>query len=244
MDVGARLLAARRRARMSREQLAVKAGLSWSAITQIESGRRPNPGARTIAALVGALGVTADLLVGNGDVATALLVHHAIVYAGMDDFVGTAGPFVAEGVAAGETVLVVTTARNADALRERLGDDANAVQFGASDSWYRSPRDALAAYREFTDRTLANGAEWIRVLGEPVWADRSPEGIARWIRYEALATLAFAPYPLTLACAYDEDALPPEIVRHARSAHSHRLTRGAVTSNEEFADPAELCLGD
>jgi len=242
--VGARVRAARRRAGLTREQLAVQTGLSWSAITQIESGRRPNPRAETVAALARALRVTSDFLVGHDGAATSLLSHHLLTYGDVDEFLATAGPFVAEGVRAEEATLVVTTARNARALREHLGPLASAVRFADAKDWYASPRGAFAGYRDFAAEALGDGAAWLRVVGEPTWADRSAAAVSLWGRYESLINLAFAALPMTLACPYDVSSLPDEIVGHARSAHCHTLARGETAPNAEYLDPAEACLGD
>src|SRR3954451_8074943 len=60
--IGDRLAGARRRLAWAREELAFKAGISWSAIPQIKSGRRPHPRPATLSALASALGVTIDYL--------------------------------------------------------------------------------------------------------------------------------------------------------------------------------------
>ena len=105
--LAARLAAARKRAGMSREQLAVESGLSWSAITQIEAGRRPNPRANTLAELSAALGVTVEYLLGTSDATGTLLDHYALIYREVADFVETAGLFLEDGVANGDATLVV-----------------------------------------------------------------------------------------------------------------------------------------
>jgi transcriptional regulator with XRE-family HTH domain len=241
-NLAGRLAAARRRAGISREQLAVESGLSWSAITQIETGRRPNPRADTLGSLAAALGVTVEYLLGTSGPTSALLDHHALIYRDVADFVETAGPFLREGVAGGDAVLVVTAPENADALREQLGDAAAGAEFSDWQTWYRSPREALIGYRRFATEALDGGAAWVRIVGEPVWADRTAEEVQTWVRYEALLNIAFAPLPMTLACPYNETALDPAIVANARATHCRCLERGQSIPNTDFTDPAELCL--
>jgi transcriptional regulator with XRE-family HTH domain len=237
-----RLTAARRRAGMSREQLAVESGLSWSAITQIEAGRRPNPRAETLGALSAALGVTVEYLLCTSGTSGALLDHYALIYHDVADFVETAGPFLEDGVASGDATLVVTDPENADGLRERLGDAAAGFRFADRQTWYRSPREALIGYRQFATQSLDAGASWVRIIGEPVWAGRTPEEIQTWVRYEALLNLSFAPLPMTLACPYNETALDPTIVANARATHYRCLERGQSTPSRGFGDPAEHFL--
>ena len=58
--------------------------------------------------------------------ATAAFRHEAIFYAGPEAFLDRVAPFVVEGVAAGEPVMVALAAPKLDALRRRLGADADA----------------------------------------------------------------------------------------------------------------------
>jgi transcriptional regulator with XRE-family HTH domain len=240
--LGGRLTAARRRAGMSREQLAVESGMSWSAITQIETGRRPNPRAGTLGALAAALGVTVEYLLGTSGQTRAVLGHHALIYLDVADFVETAGPFLQEGLADGDATLVITDPENAGGLREHLGDAAAEIRFADRQPWYRSPRDALIGYRRFATEALDAGASWVRIVGEPVWAGRTGDEVQTWVRYEALLNLVFAALPMTLACPYNETALDPAIVSNARATHCRSLERGHSTPNREFVDPAELYL--
>lgn len=224
-----RLVAGRKRAGMSREQLAVESGLSWSAITQIEAGRRTNPRAGTLGELSAALGVTVEYLLGTSGATGALLDHHALIYLDVADFVETAGPFLEDGVASGDATLVVTDPENADGLREHLGDAAAKIRFADWQTWYSSPCDALFGYRQFATQALDAGAPWVRIIGEPVWAGSTPEEIQTWVRYEALLNLSFAPLPLTLACPYNETALDQTIIGNARATHYRCLERGHRT---------------
>ena len=54
----------------TREALAFHSGLSWSAIAQVESGRRTNLRPSTLAALSRPLGVSIDYLVDGGQLAS------------------------------------------------------------------------------------------------------------------------------------------------------------------------------
>src|SRR5438445_8615473 len=79
--LGARVRAARQRRGWSREALAFHSGISWSAIAQVESGRRTNVRPSTLHALALALGVTIDYLVAGRSVAAPMMEHQALLYA-------------------------------------------------------------------------------------------------------------------------------------------------------------------
>src|SRR2546423_4170916 len=110
--IGPRLRAARERRGWSREALAFHSGLSWSAISQVESGRRTNARPQTLSALSEALGVTIDYLVGRGPPRSPMLEHQALLYGTDEELLKTLVPFVSEGIKRGAPVLVVTTSAN------------------------------------------------------------------------------------------------------------------------------------
>ncbi|HWB13360.1 MAG TPA: helix-turn-helix transcriptional regulator [Pirellulales bacterium] len=62
--LGSRLKQARAEAGWTQEELARHAGLSWSTISFLETGRRTDPPASTIVALCRALHLSADELLG------------------------------------------------------------------------------------------------------------------------------------------------------------------------------------
>lgn len=240
--IASRVKAARRRAGISREKLAVESGLSWSAITQIEAGRRPNPRADTLGALAPPLGVSVDYLLGKRSPVGDLLDHQCLIYVDAADLVETTAPFLQDGVEQGEAVLVVADPENAEPLRDRLGAAAAKVRFGDWRSWYSSSRDALLGYRQFATDALAAGAPWVRIVGEPVWADRTPEETETWVRYEALINFAFAAIPLSLVCPYNETALDSASIDNARATHCRCLVQGESIRSPEFVDPLDLWL--
>lgn len=239
--VAGRLAHARRRSGLTREQLAVASGLSWAAITQIETGRRPNPRADTLRALASALDVSVEYLVGSGR-SGVLLDHYALIYGDLDELVHASEPFLADGMAAGDATLVLADRAKTDALRERLGAAASAIRFEDPRTWYTSPPEALRGLRAFADGALDAGASWVRIVGEPVWQGRSSDQVRAWVRYEAMLNLAFAARPMTVACLYDATGLDHSIVGYARATHCRCLEHGQDTVSRDYADPLDFCF--
>ena len=89
--IGVRVRAARGRLGWSRETLAFHTGLSWAAITQVESGRRTNVWPGTLAALSRALGVSIDYLVAGAPPRPTMLEHSLLPYRS-DDQLRTTSP--------------------------------------------------------------------------------------------------------------------------------------------------------
>ena len=179
--IGECLRSTRQRLGWSREVLAYRSGLSCAAISQIESGRRQEVRLGSVLALADALGVSVDYLVrGEAAAPPRLLRHSVLIYGSDEEYLASAVPFLSEGVARSERVLVVTTGRQIGLLRDALADDAAGVAFHDSLQWYGSPLTTLDNYRKY----LADGTEacvrWARVLGEPVWANRSEVEMTDW----------------------------------------------------------------
>jgi transcriptional regulator with XRE-family HTH domain len=240
--VGHRVRAARGRLGWTREALAFHAGISWSAITQVESGRRTNLRPSTLAALSRALGVSIDYLVDGMLPRPTMLEHSVFPYRTDDQFRTTMGSFLADGFERSEATLAVTTGLNIELLREHLGRDARSVEFLDANGFYSTPIAALETYRAFFEGALERGAPWVRVVGEPMWAGRSDAEVRVWTRYESLFNLVFAASPLTVVCPYDERSVAPEIVRHAHLTHPSTVGDRGVSQSPDYTDPARLAL--
>jgi transcriptional regulator with XRE-family HTH domain len=240
--IGDRVRAARERLGWSREALAFHAEVSWSAIAQVETGRRTNLRPSTLVALSRALGVTIDYLIDGGMSRPTMLEHSAFHYGTDDEFRDIVGPFLAEGVARSEATLAVTSAANIELLREDLGKDARAVKFVDASTWYDTPIAALQAYQAFADARLKAGAHWIRLVGQPAWTERSDAQVRLWTRYESLLNIVFSAAPLTALCAYDERSVAPEIVRQAHLTHPHTVGDAGTSRSPDYADPGRFTL--
>jgi transcriptional regulator with XRE-family HTH domain len=230
-----RLSAARARLGWSREELAFRSGLSWSAIAQVERGRRVNVRPSTLSAVARALAVSIDYLV-DGTPPRAMLEHRALLYESDEEFVGVVAPFLAEAAQTAEGAIAVTSPARIDMLRDALGAGGRHVEFADHFGWYETPRSALEGYRQFLDRHLDRGAPWIRVVGEPLWTGRSAAQIELWTRYESLMNVVFGAAPVSLLCPYDVRALDDEIVRGARVTHPHAVEHEALAADADYPD--------
>jgi transcriptional regulator with XRE-family HTH domain len=239
--IGARLVAARKRAGLSREALAFHAGLSWSAIAQVESGRRTNVRPSTLSSLARVLGLSVDYLV-DGVAPRTMLEHRALVYKEDETFVEAAAPFLLEGMERSEALMAVTSKRNVELLRRRLGTDRSRVEFAESRAWYASPSAALNGYRDFLEARLRDGAPWVRIIGEPMWEAQSKSAVRRWARYESLLNLAFASSAATVLCPYDARVLDSDVVRQAHATHPQTIENGELIDSSEFCEPAQFML--
>jgi anti-sigma regulatory factor (Ser/Thr protein kinase) len=156
--------------------------------------------------------------------------HEALLYAGEDGFVAGTVPFIRDGVAAGEPILVVVDAAKLERLRAELNGDAEHVEFADMAAVGANPGRIIAAWREFVDRHAGSGRR-LRGIGEPINPRRRGAELVECHRHEELLNLAFADADgFWLVCPYDTEALDPEVVERAQTTHP--LLREGVVSRE------------
>jgi transcriptional regulator with XRE-family HTH domain len=241
--VGSSLKAARERLGWSREALAYHSGVSWSAIAQIETGRRKDVRLSSLAALAEALDVSVDYLIGAAPSAPDLLEHRLFTYTSEDEFLTSAVPQLVAGVEQAHGVLAVTTPEVTSSLQNTLVDHREQIDFADWADWYRSPQEALRRYREFVAKKYEAGAVWITVVAEAGWSGQSEAEIAAWNRYESMVNLTFASSPATLVCTYDERLHSPDAIAEAHQTHPEVLHGDVSVPSEAYRAPADFLLG-
>ena len=174
---------------------------------------------------------------------TKAFEHRALFYRTDEEFRSVTLPFVDEGLARGHAEFDATSNANRAKLEAGLGDRRSDVRFLDSTEWYSDPSSTLGGYRRLVDEQVASGYGRIRVVGEPVWAGRSPEETNRWHRYESMINLVFASSPATILCPYDAGSLAPGIIETAQRTHPEVSTAADVASSPDFRDPASFLLG-
>jgi anti-sigma regulatory factor (Ser/Thr protein kinase) len=157
----------------------------------------------------------------------------------MDGFMASMLPFVRDGVAAREPVMVAVDEEKIALLKEGLGEDADGVRFVEMRGLGRNPGCIIPAWREFV---AENGGRRARGIGEPVWAGRSLDEISECHQHEALLNLAFDDGPAwSLVCPYDAAALPAAVIEAARRTHPivghDGLTRRSIDYRNPHVDP-------
>jgi transcriptional regulator with XRE-family HTH domain len=240
--IGTRLRAARERLGWSREALAFHSGISWSAIAQVESGRRTNVRPGTLAALSRPLGVTIDYLVSGGPPPAPMLQHSAFLYRTDEQYQATMGAFLLEGIERNEATLALTTKKNIKLLREWLGVEAQKAEFVESREWLTTPGDALDEFRSFCGTKLSSGSAWVRFIAEPIWEGRTDEEVRLWTHFESMFDLLFGNTPSTVVCPYDERVVKPEILSQAQLTHALIVSDNGLTESPAYRGPGRLAL--
>jgi anti-sigma regulatory factor (Ser/Thr protein kinase) len=154
-------------------------------------------------------------------------VHEAMFYAGRDEFLDGALPFVRQGIEADEPVLVVVDADKGRALKAELNGDGERVLFADMAQVGVNPARIIPAWRDFVDDHGAGG-QGVRGIGEPIWAARSAAELVECQRHESLLNLAFADTPaFRLLCPYDAGNLAEDVIEEAFRSH-HVVVDGGV----------------
>lgn len=241
--IGRSLKTARERLGWTREALAYHSGVSWSAIAQIESGRRKDVRLSSLSALADALGLSVDYLIGTKAAMSAQLLEHRLLpYGSEEELLAAAIPFLAQGIERSQALLAVTTEATIGVLRDALDDRSRHVEFADSADWYGSPNEVVDRYRAFVTEKFEAGSTWIRILGEPVWAGRSEAETVAWTRYESMINVAFASWPATIMCPYDTRSLPVRVVADARRTHPEVSRGSEATANPTYREPQDFLL--
>jgi DNA-binding NarL/FixJ family response regulator len=170
--------------------------------------------------------------------------HEALVYSSADELVAATVPFVRQGLARNEDVLVVLREPGRTVLREALDGDAARVEFADAVDWYRSPEHAFQGYSRYLNDRFERGAHRVRVVAEVVWPESSATvDVAEWKRYEAGISAAMASVPVSFICAYDTRELPAGIVSDAQRTHPVLRTAEGARPSARYLQPVAFVRG-
>ncbi len=179
--------------------------------------------------------------------------HWACVYGSDQQFLQTAVPFLAEGLADGDPVLAVTTPANLELISAALGARGGEVDYAESAFFGRRPPQRVAAFHRYWTNHAGSGSggdggggggssssSRVRILAEPVWAGRSAREIAAWTLMESALNVVLAATSISMICPYDTRTLSPDIVSGVLRTHPAQIAGSCLTPSADFTDPAEF----
>ena len=174
-------------------------------------------------------------------VASARFHHEAVLYDGERSYLDRLLPFLREGAAAGEPMLVAVSPAKIRLLADALGPEAEQITFVPMDELGRNPARIIPAWRAFADRA---GTRAVRGIGEPIWAGRSQAELDECYLHESLLNVAFADRPsFQLLCPYDTSALPADVLQRARQSHPCVDDHGATDASDHYHPELTLTAG-
>lgn len=170
-------------------------------------------------------------------------VHDALLYDDDEHLARVVSPFIREALAAGEAVVLATTPRAADVLREAAGCHPLLHVLERHDAYRARTPTAITTFRRLAEQYTGDGVPRVRVVGEVDFGVTERDWL-EWQRYEAVINEALAGWPLWGLCVFDTQRLPGPLLDSARATHSCLLdTAGGRAANPGFVDPAGYLRG-
>lgn len=162
------------------------------------------------------------------------LCHEAMFYTDDDGYVDATRAFVEAGLAAAEPVLVAVPGPNLELLKAAIGSPAglsyrDMSEAGRNPGWI-IPGVLLAFAGE-------HRGSRVRMVGEPIWAGRSPAAYPRCVQHEALINIALAGYQASVLCAYDAGRLDIHAIADAASTHPVLIRAGERQVSPGYGSP-------
>jgi hypothetical protein len=169
----------------------------------------------------------------------AVRSHEAGFYRSDAEFGALIIPFVEEGVAAGEPVILGYDDRKASLLRSWLADP-DAVTFITGNSLYATPARAIASYWQMFEQFTSAGAAQIRIAGD-VPHEGNGGLFAGWDRYESAINSVWDRFPVWSRCLYDTTTASARVLDAAERTHSRIvLPSGSYQPSHRFQTAAEF----
>ncbi|MGW4502290.1 anti-sigma factor RsbA family regulatory protein [Micromonospora sp. NPDC004336] len=148
--------------------------------------------------------------------AAGAFVHEGLFYRDPGELLAGTVPFVTDGLAAGEPVLVAMPGANVGLVRDAVGD-ADGVRWADMSEAGRNPGRIIPwVLQAFIDR---HAGRRVRIIGEPIWAGRSDTEYPACAQHEALINMAFAGREATILCPYDVAGLDDGVLADAYATH-------------------------
>ncbi|MDI1466333.1 sensor histidine kinase [Catellatospora sp. KI3] len=164
--------------------------------------------------------------------------HETAFYQSDEQFLELVVPFLADGLAAGEPVIVAFADHRQELVRAALGT-ARDLLYVDGDQQYAKPAPAIRRYGELFDERVAAGARQIRVAGD---VPHPGVGVPWewWARYEAVVNRAYDAWPVWGLCPYDTRVTPPGVLDHVLRTHPHVATADGPRANGAYEQPEEF----
>jgi len=159
--------------------------------------------------------------------------HEALLYAGRKGFLDAVVPFIRDGIARRQPVMVAVIPERIADLTAALGAQAKDASFVDMAALGANPARIIPAWRAFVETSCGPDVP-VRGVGEPIWVGRGATEIVECQLHESLLNMAVGPdVPLWLLCPYDVDALDPAVIEEAHRSHPAVIQdenyRGSVT---------------
>jgi anti-sigma regulatory factor (Ser/Thr protein kinase) len=162
-------------------------------------------------------------------------MHLALFYSSQDEYIDGVLSFAAPAIEAGEPVAIAVPSPKGRLLGRHLR------QVGADPEMFdmvelgRNPARIIPAVEGMAAR---HRGEVLHYVGEPIWAERSPEEIQEATRHEALINLAWPDTKIRVLCPYDTVGLSAGVLEDAQRTHPHLVATGETKLSPLYDGPS------
>ncbi|OLZ45309.1 anti-sigma regulatory factor [Amycolatopsis coloradensis] len=158
-----------------------------------------------------------------------------LLYSGDSEYLDGTIPYILEGLKLDESVAVAVPGRNLTLIEEALGDSAAEVELIDMSEAGRNPGRILpCVLLAFADSRPGPA----RIIGEPIWAERSAIEYPACAQHEALINFAFGDRDLGILCPYDRARLEDDVLADAERTHPTLSGAGGDHRSEDYAPDA------
>ncbi|RQW92637.1 sensor histidine kinase [Micromonospora globispora] len=160
-------------------------------------------------------------------------VHEGLFYTDAAGLLATAVPFVEDGLAAGEPVLVATPGPQLELIRAAVGPTGDRVRYADMTEAGRNPGRIIPwVLQAFADK---HPGRRVRIIGEPIWAGRTEQEYPACAQHEASINWAFAGRDASILCPYDARSLDAGVLAEARCTHPVLVDRSGRRRSGGYA---------
>ncbi|MCV7028251.1 sensor histidine kinase [Mycobacterium sherrisii] len=161
-------------------------------------------------------------------------VHSAFLFRSQAEYLETVLPFVLEGLATDERVLVAVPGEYVALLSAALGGQGSRAGLQLLDiaEVARNPSRFLALEGSFAEESPDRRA---RIVSQVCWPGRTSDEFVACMQHEALVNTAFQGRPLTVLCPFDAQRLGDEVLAGARAAHPMLCEGGSLHVSPDYA---------
>ncbi|CQD09756.1 regulator of Sig8 [Mycobacterium lentiflavum] len=161
-------------------------------------------------------------------------VHSALLYHSRREYLDAVVPFVLEGLAMDEPVLVAVPGDQLGLLRDALGGEGSTTGLQLVDivEAARNPSRFLALEGSFVE---VNADRRARIVSQVCWPDRTADEFSACKQHEALVNSAFEGRQLTALCLYDAERLADDVLTSACATHPVLWKGGSLQPSADYS---------
>jgi anti-sigma regulatory factor (Ser/Thr protein kinase) len=161
--------------------------------------------------------------------------HEALLYESSEEFLAGTIPFILDGLADDEPVLVAVPGGNIELLTGELGRRAADVRFVEMTQAGRNPGRIIPGVLHAFISAYPDTRP--RIIGEPIWPGRTALEYPACVQHEALINLTFATWAAWILCPYDAVGLDRAVLSDAERTHPTMVNTTGKWRSDRYATP-------